>query len=59
MFWNSLVNLAIMAGGVLQFLGLAGGLLFFVLSIAYLYSDHGDGNLFWFFDIDKWEEDDE
>lgn len=56
MFWNLLVNFAIMAGGVLQVVAFIGGLLFVVLSIAYLFSDHEDGNLFWFVDDlnNKW-----
>lgn len=57
MFWNAMVNLAIMAGGVLQFLGQAGGLIFLVFAIAYLYSDRTDGNMFWYFD--EWKEDEE
>lgn len=57
MLWNAMVNLAIMAGGVLEFLGQAGGLLFLVLSIAYLYSERTDGNLFWYFD-DEWKGED-
>lgn len=59
MLWNAMVNLAIMAGGVLSFLGQAAGLIFLVLSIVYLYSDRHDGNLFWFFELDEWKEDDE
>ncbi len=50
MFWNALVNFAIAAGGVLDFLGTVGGLFFIVLSILYLYGDRDDGNLFWFVD---------
>lgn len=63
MFWNALVNFAIAAGGVLDFLGTVGGLFFSVLSILYLYGDRDDGNLFWFVDDlgdrfdDFWEDD--
>lgn len=59
MLWNALVNLAILAGGVLQFLGQAGGLIFLVLAISYLYSDREDGNMFWYFEKDEWKGDDE
>lgn len=64
MFWNALVNFAIIAGGVLDFLGTVGGLLFVVLSISYLYGGRNDGNLFWFVDdldntLDSFWEDDE
>lgn len=59
MFWNAMVNLAIMAGGVLQFLGQAGGLIFLVLAFAYLYSERCDGNMFWYFEQDEWKDDDE
>ena len=57
MLWNAMINLAIMAGGVLQFLGQAGGLIFLVLAIGYLFSEREDGNMFWYFD--EWEEDEE
>lgn len=50
MFFNALVNFAIVAVGVLETLGIVSGLLFFVLSLIYLYENRNDGNLFWFVD---------
>ena len=58
MIFNALVDLAFIAIGALETLGVIGGLLFLVLAIAYIYEDNNDGNLFWFLDkwYDKWED---
>lgn len=58
MFFNALVNFAIVAVGVLETLGIVSGLLFFVLSLIYLYENRNDGNLFWFVDnvSKKWND---
>lgn len=58
MLFNALVDFAFIAIGALETLGVIGGLLFLVLTIAYLYEDRNDGNLFWFLEkwYKKWEE---
>ena len=58
MIFNALVDLAFIAIGALETLGVIAGLLFLVLAIAYIYEDNNDGNLFWFLDkwYDKWED---
>ena len=50
---NVLVNIAVAVGGVLDALANIGGLLFFGLSIAYIYQNNNDGNLFWFLPDDE------